>query len=153
IVPSLLPAGVNVHDEVSVSSRKCRCVGGHAPHGPSEVSHENLALRSRQASSKVCHFGEKIVAELAEIMRLPVVTGTRREQWVKRLLPARKRIETDHVGDWISQFSKWCQNFLAVAGIARKTYCQDQHLLAVPLLGEEWQRWSLAQHHPSREFI
>src|SRR5262245_28856626 len=55
IVLGVLPAGVNVHEEVSVSPRKSRCVGGHAPHGASEVCHENLALRRRQPSGKLCN--------------------------------------------------------------------------------------------------
>src|SRR5690348_8104472 len=142
-----------IHDEVGSATRKRRRLDRHASDGTTDVCDENFAFRRRQAPGKVNHLREECVVELAEIMGLPVIASPRREQWVKRLLPTRKWMEPDHIGDGLAELAKRCQELFALTSVAQKAYGDDHHLPAMPLFRQERQRWCLAQHHPGCELF
>src|ERR1700739_1642453 len=131
---------MDVHGKLRIAVGIGRCVDSYAAGGAAKLTHENLALAGRQVRRLVYERVEEPVAELEEIVRLPVIVGTGREQRVERGLPGREGLHADHVGDWISERAQWFQGAVALVLLSRVADGERDDLLAVDLGRQERQR-------------
>ena len=86
-------------------------------------------------------------------MALPVVARAGGQQRVEALLPAGEGHRPDHVGDRLAEAAQLRHRLLALGDVAGVAGGEDQHLAAVPFLGQERQRRRLAHHHPDGELV
>ena len=86
-------------------------------------------------------------------MGLPIISRSWSQQWVERLLPVDKGMGSDHIDDGLSNRPKPRNLLLRRLHIAAVAHGKDQHVLAMPFRGQEWQRRSLPQDRPTGQFV
>ena len=153
VLGRVLPAGVHVHEEAGAALGEGGRVRVDPLGGAAELGDEHLAFTGRQPADALGQEVDQAVVDRIEIVRLPVVAGTRREQRVEGLLPAGERVRADDVGDRLAQRAERRQRLLAFRHVAGVAGGEDQDLAAVPFLGQERQGRRLAHHDPDGELV
>jgi hypothetical protein len=74
----------------------------YASLGTTELGEEDLALGVRKGLDITQHGADHCIAHFGEVMRLLVVTLTRGQEWVERLLPVHERMGADHIGNRVT---------------------------------------------------
>src|SRR6185437_2469843 len=74
-----LPASVHVHHVIGVSVRVGHCLGCYSAGLSADGADEDLALGRRQLGGVFDDYIDRAVAELCEIVRLPVIAGALRQ--------------------------------------------------------------------------
>ncbi len=86
-------------------------------------------------------------------MALPVIASAGGKQWVECLLPVNEGVRRDNIDDGSSNCPKSGSIPLCRLHIAGMAHGEDQHLLAMPFRGQEWQRRGLPHHCPASQFV
>ena len=86
VVAAVGPAAVHVHDVVRVAGDERGRVGLDARHRAAELGEEDLALRPGQGRRRRDRDVDRVIAQAAEVVRIPVVAPARGEERIERLL-------------------------------------------------------------------
>jgi hypothetical protein len=71
----VVPAGVNIHDEVRVPMGVSGRIGSDPARGTAELAHEDLALVGWQPSRIVDDGRDGAIVESGEIVRFPIIAA------------------------------------------------------------------------------
>ena len=95
------------------------------------------------------------VVELVEVVRLPVVARTGREQRIERRLPARERHGPDHLADRLAERAqRRDRGFSPLAGSPSVAEREHEHLACrAPRPGRNGSGGALRMHEPHRELV
>lgn len=148
-----LPAGVHVQGVVGVSARVGRCIRRYAGRLAAERANEDLAMRRWQLAGVFDDGVDRTVAELREVVRLPVIARTRRQERIKGLLPCGVRLHADVFAVCRAESAQRLNQLLAISGVARIAQGERDDLFSVHLFGQERQWRRLPGKHPDVEVV
>src|SRR6185312_7327866 len=97
-------------------------------------------LRVGKLASEVHENVDETIADLEEIVRLPVVAHSRREERIENRLPGGERLRSDHVRNRPAELAQRLEHALASGDVARIARREHQNLLAMPLRWQEGKR-------------
>ena len=153
VVAGLAPARVHVDHELDVAVRIGGLAGRHPVDGAAEVADERFALAARQAQDRVADDALDVAVQGLEVVRLPVVARTGREQRIERGLPGCERHRADLLAGRLAEAAQARREFIAAVDLADPAERDDDDLLAVHRGRQERQRRGLAQHQPGRHLV
>src|SRR5262245_37398708 len=105
---------------------------------------EQLAFRPRKRFDGFDECVDQTAFQTLEVMRLPVVSRSWREQRIEGGLPSAVRMWRDDIDDRLAESPQFRHRFLAARHVPCPAHGKDQHVAAVPFLREERQGWGLA---------
>lgn len=144
---------MHVHHVLGVPARVGHCLGRYAGRLAADRADKDLALRRRQCA---CVFDDDIdraVAELREVMRLPVVARTRREERIEGLLPCGVRLHPDVLAVRRAEPAQRPDQLLTLSRVACIAQGEHNDLFPMDVLGQEGQRGRLPHDHPDGELV
>ena len=137
----------------AVAVRPSRGVGRDARHRPADMRDEHLAFGRGQRAHGAEHRVDRAVRKVGEVVALPVVARSRRQQRIERCLPAHERVRRNDVGDRLAQRAQRARRLFALRHVAAVAGGEDENLLAMPLRRQERQRRGLAHDRPGRQLV
>lgn len=148
-----LPASVHVHHVIGVSARISYRPGRYARRLSSDRANEDLAVRRRQLGGVFDDGGDDAIIELREVMRLPVVSRTWRQEWIEGLLPGAVWLHAYVLAVRRAEPAQRLDQLLALIGITRIAQRERDNFFAVNVVGQERQRRRLPRDHPDVELV
>ena len=139
---------MHVEDKVGAAMGVGRRLRRHAIYLSAQLPQEDLTVRRRYLGCGVDYDVQELVAQLHQVVGLPIVPSPRRQQRVKRPLKVDVGRGADVFAVGITKATKGRDQPLALHHVPRVASGQYDDVLPMYFLGKEGQRGRLPKYHP-----
>lgn len=144
---------MHVHHVIGVPARIGHRLGRNACRLGADCADEYLGLGRRQRAGVFDDSVDQAVAELHQVVRLPVVARTRRQERIERLLPSGERLHPDVFAEHHPERAQRRDELHPHGGVICVEDGERDDLFPVDVGRQERERRRLSGNHPDVELV